>query len=307
MNATLRPSSPLHFNLSALNVPSRAQKDYLVYFLVLSALLHVLLLFVQFTDHLRKQDDDGTRALQVVLVNAKSANRPLKADVLAQANLDGGGNTDDPNARASSPFPTTQNSEPHPELKKQQNKIHELEQQQARLLTQLKSISAIEKPAPATRTLPDTGQTPDATDLIARSLQMARLEAKVERDFLNYETRPKKRFVGTKSLEFRDAQYVDNWRLKIERVGDLNYPEEARKKKIYGSLRITVYIGLNGELLDVEINQTSGSKILDEAAVRILRLASPYSPLPENIRKDTDILVITRSMFFTRSDQFVSE
>lgn len=307
MNAATGPIGPINFNLSLLHTPPRVRKDYLIFFLVLSALLHAVLLFVHFRDISQQQPEDGNRKLQVVLVNAKSANRPFKADVLAQANLEGGGNTDNLKARASSPFPTTENSEPQPELKQRQMKIQELEQQQARLMTRIKDISALEKPAPRARPQTEVGQTPDAADLMARSLQMARMEAKIEKDYIAYQTRPKKRFVGTNALELRDAQYVESWRIKIERVGDLNYPEEARKNKLYGSLRITAYIGRNGDLLDVDINQTSGSKILDEAAVRILRLASPYSPLPENIRRDTDILAITRTWTFTRSDQLVSE
>ena len=306
MNATLRPISPLQFNLSALNVPSRVQKDYLVYFLVLSALLHVLLLFVHFTDHLRKQNDDGARPLQVVLVNAKSANRPLKAEALAQANLEGGGNTD-ANARATSPFPTTDNAEPQPELKRRQQQVQELEQQQARLLTQLKSKAVLEKPAPATRTETDTGRTPDATDLMARSLQMAKMQAQIERDYNAYQSRPKRKNLGVRVEEYRFARYVDDWRLKVERVGNLNYPDEARQKKLYGSLRLTVHIKSDGVVEKVDIDRSSGSKILDEAAVRIVQMAGPYAAFPEDIRRDTDIVGITRTWIFTRSDQLASE
>ena len=306
MNATLRPLSPLQFNLSALNVPPRAQKDYLVYFLVLSALLHVLLLFVQFTDHLRKQHDDGARPLQVVLVNAKSANRPLKAEALAQANLEGGGNTD-ANARATSPFPTTDNTEPQPELKRRQQQVQELEQQQARLLTQLKSKTVLEKPAPATRTEIDTGHIPDATDLMARSLQMAKMQAQIERDYNAYQSRPKRKNLGVRVEEYRFARYVDDWRLKVERVGNLNYPDEARQKKLYGSLRLTVHIKSDGVVEKVDIDRSYGSKILDEAAVRIVQMAGPYAAFPEDIRRDTDIVGITRTWIFTRSDQLASE
>lgn len=306
MNAALGPISPFNSKLTLLNAAPRAQKDYLIYFLILSALLHGLLLFVQFTDNLRKQTDAGARPLQVVLVNAKSANRPHKADALAQANLDGGGNTDS-NARATSPFPTTEDAEPQPELKKRQDQVHKLEQQQARLLTQLKSKPALEKPAPAARPQIETGHTPDATDLMARSLQMARLEAQIERNYNAYQSRPKKRFLGARTLEYRDAQYVESWRIKVERVGNLNYPDEARQKKLYGSLQLTVHIKSDGTLEKVDIDRSSGSKILDEAAVRIVQMASPYSPFPENIRRDTDIIVIPRTWIFTRSDQLASE
>lgn len=306
MSAALGPISPFNFNFSLLNAAPRAQKDYLIYFLILSALLHGLLLFVQFTDTLRKQSDEGARPLQVVLVNAKSANQPHKAALLAQANLDGGGNTD-AKVRATSPFPTTENAEPQPELKQRLEQVRELEQQQARLLTQLKTKPALEKPAPAARPQPETGHTPDATDLMARSLQMARMEAQIEREYKAYQERPKRHFIGARTQEYRFARYVEDWRVKVERVGNLNYPDEARQKKLYGSLRLTVHIKSDGTLEKVDIDRSSGSKILDEAAVRIVQLAAPYAAFSDDIRRDTDILVIPRTWTFTRSDQLASE
>lgn len=306
MNAALRPISPFNFNLSPLSAVPRVQKNYLIYFLILSFLLHVVLLFVQFADNLRKQTDDGARPLQVVLVNAKSAIRPHKAELLAQTNLDGGGNTD-AKARATSPFPTTEDADPQPELKQRLEQVRELEQQQARMLTQLKSKSEIEKPAPAVRPQPDAGLTPDATDLMARSLQMAKMQAQIERDYNAYQSRPKRKNLGARVEEYRFARYVDDWRLKVERVGNLNYPDEARQKKLYGNLRLTVHIKSDGVVEKVDIDRSSGSKILDEAAVRIVQMAGPYSAFPDDIRRDTDIVSITRTWVFTRSDQLVSE
>ncbi len=253
-----------------------------------------------------RHTDTGARPLQVVLVNAKSANRPLKAEALAQASLEGGGNTD-ADARATSPFPMTENAEPQPELKQRQEQVRELEQQQARLLTQLKSKPALEKPAPAARPQTETGQTPDATDLMVRSLQMAKLQAQIERDYNAYQSRPKRKNLGVRVEEYRFARYVDDWRLKVERVGNLNYPEEARQKKLYGRLQITVHIKSDGTVEKVDIDRSSGSKILDEAAVRIVQMAGPYAAFPEDIRRDTDIVGITRTWIFTRSDQLASE
>ncbi len=306
MNAALGPISPFNLKLSPLNTAPRVQKDYLIYFLVLSALLHVLLLFVQFTDTLRKQTDAGARPLQVVLVNAKSASRPLKADALAQANLEGGGNTD-AKARATSPFPVTENAEPQPELKQRQEQVRELEQQQARLLTQLKTKPVLEKPAPAARPQPETGQSPDATDLMARSLQMAQLEARIDRNYSAYQERPRKKNIGARTEEYRFARYVEDWRLKVERVGNLNYPDEARQKKLYGSLRLSITIKADGTLEKVDIDRSSGSKILDDAAKRIVQMASPYAAFPEDIKREFGLIEITRTWTFTRSDQLTSE
>ena len=97
------------------------------------------------------------------------------------------------------------------------------------------------------------------------------------------------------------------WRRKIERIGNLNYPAEAKANRIYGSLQLTVAIKADGEVESVEINKSSGHKVLDQAAVRIVRLAAPFDRFPQNIRADTDILHITRTWTFTRGDQVVSE
>ena len=113
--------------------------------------------------------------------------------------------------------------------------------------------------------------------------------------------------MGARATEYRFARYVEDWRRKIERIGNLNYPEEAKQKGIHGSLQLTVAIRANGEVESVEINRSSGQKVLDQAAIRIVRLASPFARFPDNIRVDTDILHITRTWTFTRSDQVVSE
>ena len=128
MSAVLGQMRPFNFHPSLLQAP-RAQKHYLIYFLIVSALLHGALLLAHFSDAARKQTDEGARPLQVVLVNSKSAHRPRKADALAQANLDGGGNTDAKTV-ATSPFPVLNDAEPQPELKTRMQQVHALEQQQ---------------------------------------------------------------------------------------------------------------------------------------------------------------------------------
>ena len=101
--------------------------------------------------------------------------------------------------------------------------------------------------------------------------------------------------------------YVDTWRLKIERIGNLNYPAEAKARRIYGRLQLTVAIKADGEVEGIEINKSSGYKVLDQAAIRIVRMAAPFDRFPDNIKADTDILYITRTWTFTRGDQVVAE
>ena len=248
--------------------------------------------------------DAPHNVMEVVLVNAKSATRPDKADALAQANLDGGGNTDQ-KLRARSPLPALDDRDPSRELKAAEAKMKQLETEARELMTRMKSkaqVATVES-APQATAKADA----EARDLMEKSLEIARLEAQIRRDYQAYQERPKRKFVGARAAEYRFAQYVDNWRLRIERVGNLNYPEEAKARKLYGSLQLTVAIKADGEVESVEINRSSGHRVLDQAAVRIVKLASPFERFPANIKADTDILHITRTWTFTRADQVFAE
>jgi protein TonB len=244
--------------------------------------------------------DAPHNVLDVVLVNSKSATRPDKADALAQANLDGGGNTDQ-KLRASTPLPALeQQREISQELRALESRRRELETEAKELLTRMKSkavVAQVETAPPGT-----TKQEPEARDLVERSMEIARLEAAIRQQHQAYQERPKKKFVGARVQESRVAFYVDNWRQKIERIGSLNYPAQARTPKFYGVLRITVGIKANGDVESVEINRSSGHKFLDQAALRIVNLAAPFDRFPDNLRVDTDILYITRTWTFSRGD-----
>src|SRR6185437_11298806 len=254
--------------------------------------------------HLGNQDEPHN-VMDVVLVNAKSAHRPEKADALAQANLDGGGNTDR-KLRAASPLPTLEARESSRELHASENRVKALENEARELMTRMKSNAAVMQAQ--VRPQQSSGKAdPAARDLVDKSLEIARLEAQIRREYQAYQERPRRRFVGARATEYRFAQYVDTWRRRIERVGNLNYPSEAKAKRIYGSLQLTVAIKADGEVESIEINRSSGHKVLDQAAIRIVRLAAPFDRFPDNIRVDTDILHITRTWTFTRGDQMVSE
>jgi protein TonB len=249
--------------------------------------------------------DAPHNVMDVVLVNAKSAARPQKADALAQANLDGGGNTDE-KRRATSPFPTVEDRDPSRELKAAEARRRQLEAEAQELMTRMKSpatVTAVEVVPQGTTTRADA----EAKDLVQKSLEIARLEAQIRRDYQAYQERPKRRFIGARASEYRFAQYVDNWRQKVERIGNLNYPAEAKARRIYGRLQLTVAIKADGEVEAIEINRSSGHKILDQAAIRIVRLAAPFDRFPESIKADTDILHITRTWTFTRGDQVLAE
>ena len=243
--------------------------------------------------------------LYVVLVNSRSATQPTRADALAQANLDGGGNTDK-KLRAATPLPALDPRNPTPELKAAEARVKQLEAEARELMTRVQSktaVSPMDQPAPGVL----KADSPEARDLIERSLEIERLEAQIRREFQAYQERPRRRFIGARAQEYRFAHYIDTWRAKVERIGTLNYPAEAREKRIYASLRLTVAIKANGEVEAIEINQSSGHKFLDRAAERIVRLAAPFEPFPAAIKSDTDILHITRTYTFTKADQVLAE
>jgi protein TonB len=248
--------------------------------------------------------DAPHNVMDVVLVNSKSASKPDKADALAQANLDGGGNTDQ-KVRAKSPFPAVDPKDPSPELRAAETRMKQLESEAKELMTRMKSkatVAQLEQPS-ANPAKSDA----EARDLVDKSMEIARLEAQIAREHQAYQERPKRKFIGARTSEYRFAHYIDTWRQKIERIGNLNYPEEAKARKIYASLQLTVAIKADGEVESVEINRSSGHKFLDQAAIRIVRLAAPFERFPDNIRADTDILHVTRTWTFTKSDQVLAE
>lgn len=275
------------------------QSDRLGLTLLFSLALHFLVLFGVSFKAPEMKKSSAAASLEVVLVNTKSASRPLKADALAQANLEGGGNTE-AERRAKSPLPVLERQKESEAARKQQQ-VSRLEQQARTLMTQVKSQQRVEQ-APVMQK-PAEAPTEAASDLAMKALDAARLEAQISRDWDAYQKRPKRKFIGARTQEYRFARYVEDWRIKVEKVGNLNYPEEAKRQKIYGSLQLTVIIKADGSVRSVEVTRPSGHKILDEAAIRIVRLAAPYASFPEDIRKDTDELGIVRTWTFTRADQ----
>ena len=276
-----------------------------VWALCISIALHAVVLAIKFKAIDLSNMFDRGPMLEVALVNAKSPTKPTKADILAQAHLDGGGNTD-ADRRAKTPLPVMPKDEPSNDLSVATQQTIALERQTQELLTQLRSTptpAAVPKPVDA----PPTDDAPTAAEMAQRTLEVMRLEAQIAKDMDAYQKRPKRRFIGARAEEYRFARYVEDWRLKVERVGNLNYPEAAREQKLYGSLLLTVSIRADGNIESVEVNRSSGHRVLDAAAVKIVEMAAPYSSFPPDIRRDTDILHITRTWTFTKGDLLRSE
>jgi protein TonB len=240
--------------------------------------------------------------LQVVLVNSKSESKPFHADALAQHNLDGGGNTEE-DRQAKSPLPSI-SDDPRFSPEQEAKRVAALEAKTKRMLTVMKSdYSAVQEELKKQKNdNPSNGEA-----LEQKALEMARLEAQINKNWDAYQKLPRRKFIGARTQEYRFAQYIEDWRIKVERIGNLNYPEQARRQHIFGKLQLSVSIRADGSVESIDVSRSSGKPLLDAAAMRIVKLAAPFSPLPPSITKDTDVLTITRTWSFTSSDRMESE
>lgn len=297
-----------------------------------SVLAHIVFLAVQFEPELK---DFAKRlpSLEVVLVNAKTKDAPEKADVIAQANLDRGGNTDlDRQMKTALPAPKQKTTDVKLQQSKalssataatklqakqlqEEKRVAELEKKAQELMTKVKSKQKVEtNPSQQkTTTEPDQGQQKKLSKslnreaLLAASLEIDRLEAQIAKQQEEYQKRPKRRFLGARAKSADDAMYLEAWRQKVERIGNLNYPTAARNQKIYGKLQLTVYVRRDGSVEKIQIDKSSGHKVLDDAAVNIVKLAAPYARFTPKMKKTTDILGITRTWIFTQQDALSTE
>ncbi|MFQ5659483.1 MAG: energy transducer TonB [Gammaproteobacteria bacterium] len=304
--------------------------------LCLAIILHaIVILGVTFApeDHLTPHYD----TMQIVLVMQKQTSPNEEAKLLAQADLEGGGDTAaevTPATPLPPPFPDNQvavAAQPHSVPALPPEPVTELESKtetdvdaaQPRKKKQLvtDSISAETTVTETTakvekklvkkkktkrkiRTKPVKKPTPSATELLRNSFKIASLSAQIKLKLQKKAKRPRRTFISASTKSYKYAAYMEAWRAKVERVGNLNYPEEARKRKISGSLILEVALNPDGSVNQITIRRSSGHKVLDDAAIRIVRLASPYAPFPENIHRDTDILHITRTWQFLNNRGF---
>lgn len=271
----------------------------LVMALTVSIGLHITILAIRFVDPELLRVRSADPPLDIILVNAKSETRPGKPEALAQANLDGGGTTD--RGRRTSPLPNSFEMRDGDALQEARKSVQQLEEEQKRLLSALKDSLQL-RPSPRKEAASDA-QRSGSVDEETKQL-LARSQAEIAKQISDYQKRPRKHHYMPSTSEFRYARYFEDWRARVEKIGNENYPPEARGR-YYGSLRMTVAIRKDGSVADTILEKSSGSPVLDRAARRIVMQAAPYSPFPPDIAKDTDILEITRTWIFT-NDQLAT-
>jgi protein TonB len=271
----------------------------LVMALTVSIGLHMTVLAIRFVDPelLRVRSSDPP--LDIILVNAKSETRPGKPEALAQANLDGGGGHE--RGRRTSPLPNSFEMQDGDALEEARKSVQKLEEEQRRLLASLRDSLQM-RPSPRKEV---AGEAEQAGRIDEETRQrLARAQAEIAKQISDYQKRPRKHHFMPSTSEYRYARYFEDWRTRVEKIGNENYPPEARGR-YYGSLRLTVSIRKDGSVADTILEKSSGSVVLDRAARRIVQLAGPYPPFPPDIARDTDILEITRTWIFT-NDQLAT-
>ena len=270
----------------------------LVSALAVSLGLHLVVLAVRFVNpELFQPAPAAAPPLEVILVNARSDKRPVAPQAHAQVNLDGGGAHDE--GRRTSPLPNAAAIVDGDALDSARRSVAQLEQEQRALLAAYQANRAFPTSEPRNVPTPDTPQ-----DASRPQQQLTRMQAEIAKEISDYQKRPRVHHFMPSASEYRFARYFEDWRARIEKVGNEHYPDAARGK-IYGTLRMTVVIDRSGTLLDAIVEQSSGSPVLDSAAQRIVKLSAPFPPFPPDMARDTDRLEITRSWIFT-NDQFAT-
>jgi protein TonB len=297
--------SPNTSEASASNAtvtPSISSSDRLGFTVFIAVAFHLILIMGIGFEVLKSTNKPNT--LEVTLAKFEHTKEPEKADFLAQINQQGSGQpieraqqlTTTEQAKIQSP--TINKTTPTPEITPP-SEIDQQEEIQAEATPQPETLTT----ADSTQPKPIAEQPKTAKRLLQRSLEIASLEAELDYQQSVLTRSPRIRTITTTSTKrASDAYYVKAWLDKVERIGNLNYPEAARQQAIFGDLRLMVSLLPNGSLKEIRILESSGHKILDDAAIRIVRLAAPFAPFSAELAKDTDELEIIRTWRFQRNN-----
>ena len=273
------------------------QTDRLGLTLLAAAAVHAfVILGVTFKPFDPSRPDHRQQSLEIMVVNqpVEPPQEDEKPDFLAQTSQTGSGEKLEPvkpsfeSSPPPLPPPQPQQVQPQPQAP----------------LTAAESKQKAEPESP-----PEAQPVPlSASQLLnSKDLEIARLTADLQRRTQAYAKMPKRKAISASTKEYKYAAYLDAWRRKVERIGNLNYPDQAKRDRLYGNLVLHVAVRADGSVERVRVLHSSGHTILDDAAVRIVRMSAPFSPFPEEIRKEADVLDITRTWQFLRSGQLGTE
>lgn len=289
---------------AVVDSPQHRQPDVITIALFVAAAVHAIVLlavsFRPFLDEMRTPP-----ALEVILVQKSESEKPEEADYLAQSSQDGGGETDE-NTRPASPFSSDLDVDadglaPTPMLASAPSPSEESAED---VITAVFAEEEVQ-----TEQTTETSEDIEASNsnvLIEQNIDIAKLAAEIDRQQQEFAKRPKKKHINARTTETASADYMFQWVEQVERVGNLNYPDAARRDKLTGALILIVGIYKNGEIESITVDESSGHALLDDAAVRIVELAAPFEPMTGKLAEETDILYIVRTWEFQSSNSVVS-
>jgi protein TonB len=273
-----------------------------------SVFLHGAMLTVRFVAPDAFQLKPADPGLEVILVNAKHAKAPLKAEALAQTNLDGGGNAEA--GRSKSPLPDMHRVETGDSLKAAQQRAAELEDSQKSLLSQTRKTPFATAPL-KDNDKPDPVRT--GSDVMESSKAMARKEAEIFARIEDENKRPRKTHMSPSTMQVSYAQYYSEMTHRIEEIGTLNFPQKDGVKQ-YGQVLISIPVFQDGTIYDrdggIKVERSSGNAHLDKAAVTIVRRSAPFGRFPQKMRtaqEGGDIFVLTTTFKFARNNTLETE
>ena len=261
-----------------------------------SIAVHAVLLTVRFVDPQAFNRVFEDTPLEVILVNARTNERPDKARAVAQASMAGGGDADA--GRATSPLPPSLRTAIGDEAEQDsQRKLQSLQEQQNLMLSTVKNkLASMPLVDPK-----EVNTTPDEQDREEKRRQLIKLLAEIERRINEENARPKKRYISPSTREVPYAVYYDHMRRAIEDKGTEHFPEVGGKK-LYGELVMSVEVNVNGQVIRTSIDKSSGNRILDRRAEAIVRSAAPFGRFSEAMRQSAEIIVVPSRFKFTREE-----
>lgn len=282
--------------------------DRLRWMLLIASALHAFLILGVGFVYSQKTSSPMPTAMEITLVHSHSEQAPEDADYLAQSNQRGGGNVRE-KMRSSSPLPNPRpvddvsgkaaQTTPTAAPRQQQKELKILSAQQS-------SADQMDMPEKAVDTPTPPVEKPNADYLSIRSREIARLSAEIREHQQSFSQMPRQKYITANTREYIYASYEDSWRLKVERVGNLNYPAEVREQNLKGSLLLDVAINTDGSLQSVDVIRTSGNRILDEAAIRIVKRSAPFAPFTPEMKQNIDQLHIIRTWQFLNEHRLTS-
>jgi len=246
----------------------------------------------------------GLPTLEITLVQTTSDIKPEKPDFLANASQDGGGTSTKPDiARNPLPVREISDSRDFPTLRTTPQPRVKSPREVTDLLRAHRSDWRVKPrlPTPERKPLQNEPLNLAMLETPQQRAERARLNAEISRNWQDLQQAPRRKYLNARTQEYKYAAYMDAWRAKVERIGNLNYPEEAKRRGMTGSLVLDVALNSDGSVNAVTVRRSSGHKLLDDAAVRIVEMSAPFMPFTADMRAETDILHITRTWIFNET------